>query len=81
MREQLRLVGQKYRKKETGPRPWKSIEIRGNKYAAELSDAKVREIKSLRFTGKLQRQVAKEFGIGRQMVGLIWSGKRWKEIE
>ena len=62
-------------------RPYKSQEMRGNKYAAELNEEKVREIKRLRSSGKLQRHVAKEFGVSRQLVGLIWLGKRWPEIE
>jgi hypothetical protein len=82
MREQLRIVGQKYRAKETGPRPWKSIEMRGQKYAAtKLTEEKAAAIRSLKSSGRLQKEVAAEFGIGRQMVGLIWSGQRWPANE
>lgn len=82
MRETILIVGRKFRKKETGPRPWKSIEMKGQKYSAtKLNLEKATAIKALKNSGRLQREVAKEFGVGRQLVGLIWLGKRWPEIE
>jgi DNA invertase Pin-like site-specific DNA recombinase len=89
MRQILSWKGKRFRSyqekvKDPGyieKRPYKSIEMRGQKYAAtKLTLEKAVAVKSLKGSGKSQREVAEEFGIGRQMVGLIWSGKRWKEI-
>lgn len=77
MRESIRLVGTLHRKKETGKRPWKSVEMKGKKYGARITESQVAEIKSLKGTGILQREVAERFKVSRPLVGMIWSGKRW----
>lgn len=76
IRAKLVNVGQKSRKKETGPRPWKSKEMVGNKFAADLSADQVRSIREMQGQ-KSHREIGKEFGVSRQLVGMIVSGKRW----
>lgn len=69
--------GKVSRYKEGQERP----EMRGNKFAAHLTEEQVRQIKMLRGSGKLQREVAQQFGVSRQLIGLLWSDKRWKELQ
>jgi hypothetical protein len=63
-----------------GPGP-RRPEMKGNTFAAQLTEEQVKQIKLLRDTGMTQQQVANDFGIGRQQVGMIWSGKRWGRVE
>jgi hypothetical protein len=79
MRQFIALVGRKFRKKESGKRPWKSAEMVGNGYAKrKLTRDMVEEIKRLKSTGVTQRSVAIQFGVDRRMIGMIWLGKRHK---
>ena len=80
LRARLVLVGRKFVKKETGPRPWKSKEMMGKKYGADLTVEQVKRIKALKNSGRFQRDVAKEFGMSRQLIGMIWTGKRWADV-
>lgn len=59
-------------------RPWKSGEMRGNKFAAtKLDENGVKRIKELRAEGLTHRSIARELGVSRQLIGLILQGKRW----
>jgi hypothetical protein len=79
MRQFIVVVGRKFRKKESGKRPWKSAEMVGNGYAKrKLTRDMVEEIKRLKSTGVTQRSVAIQFGVDRRMIGMIWLGKRHK---
>jgi len=88
LRDVLASVGKKYRnyqEKLANPgfvetRPHKSVEMSGNKFAArKLTREMAEEIRKLGTTGMLQREIAVKFGVGRQMVNLILSGKRWAQ--
>lgn len=59
------------------PRPW----TKGTKHLRNrgkvLTLDQARSIFALRNSGRFQKDIAKEFGVCKTMVHLIWSGKRW----
>ena len=47
---------------------------------AKLSDAQVREIKTLLREGKLQREISEQFGVSQSNISAIATGKTWAHI-
>jgi LAGLIDADG-like domain len=60
------------------PKPWARVHMKGQCHSAtKLNAEKAAEIRALKGCGRLQKDVAMQFGISRQMVTMIWLGKRW----
>jgi hypothetical protein len=54
---------------------------RGEKMSsAKLTDAQVREIRTLRSKGIPIREVADKFSVTKGLISMIWLGYRWKHI-
>lgn len=71
---QEKLAEPKFRER----REWKSEEMAGNKFAASKMNKEMAEaIRGKQRKGISHWAIAKEFGISRQMVGLIVNRKRW----
>ena len=57
--------------------PWKNEADKvAPRACGRLTDADVRRMKA-EWRGRPRKETAKEFGVSRQLVSLIFSGKRW----
>lgn len=48
--------------------------------SSKLKTSEIEQIKRLRKTGLLQRDIAKRFNVSRSLVGMIVNGKRWSHL-
>lgn len=48
---------------------------------AKLTDEQAKHVLALRGSGRLQKQVAQEFGVSRELVGRIWRRQVWAWLD